>query len=168
MYKLALAALFASTLSTAASAATVDAFSLDVTSAAGTDSSIALDLGTTYTVTISGTFSLGRNETRHIADAEFFNLGTDPIAPLDATSSLEFGVGIDGADVDFGPFNAANIYSTTVVGDGGSINVFLQDSNYDDNTGSLRVEISVVPLPAGLALLLTGIAGLGIARRRAV
>ncbi len=153
--------------SSAASAAVVDAFSLDVTSAAGTDSSVTLDVGTVYHVTVSGRFFLGSNTQRHEADAEFFNLGSSPLNPLDGVTSTEIGVGIDGVDVDFGAFDPSSVYTTTVVGDGTTINLFFSDSNYGDNTGSLSVEIAVVPLPAGLALMLMGMGGLGLARRRA-
>ena len=155
--------------SSAASAAVVDVFSLDVTSAAGTDSSVTLDLGTEYSVTVSGRFFLGSNTTRHVADAEFFNLGSSPLNPLDDVTSAEIGVGIDGADVDFGAFDPSSVYTTTVVGDGTTINVFFNDTNYGDNTGSLSVEIAeiaVVPLPAGLALMLMGLGGLRLVRRR--
>jgi hypothetical protein len=149
-------------LSTAASAATViDSFTLDVTSAAGTDSGVVLAAGENYLLTVSGTFLLGNNPTRHIADAEFFNLGSTPLNPI-ATP----GVGVDGADVDFGPFNASHVYTTRIVGDGSTINVFFADSNYGDNSGSLEVSISTVPLPAGMALMLTGLGALGAARRR--
>ncbi len=149
-----------------ASAAVVDAFELDVTSAAGTDSSAVLADGQTYMLTVSGTFMIGSNQTRHVTDAEYFNLGSTPLNPLDRVVRRELGVGVDGADIDFGAYSADNVYSALITGDGSTINVFFADSNYRDNTGSLSVEISSVPLPAGAALLLTALGGLGIARRR--
>ncbi|MEM9699656.1 MAG: VPLPA-CTERM sorting domain-containing protein [Pseudomonadota bacterium] len=166
MFRIAAAAAAAAFFSTSAIAATVDTFALDVTSAAGTDSTVILETGKRYTVTVSGTMSLGSNATRHIADAEYFNLGSSPLAPLDFAGSQEIGVGIDGADVNFGGFNVSNVYTTTVFGDGTTLNVFFQDSNYADNSGSLDVEISLVPLPAGMALLVTGLAGFAAVGRR--
>lgn len=163
MLKIIATSALVSLMTTAASAAVVDAFNLDVTTAAGTDSTAILEVGHTYEIEISGTFRIGRNPTRHIADAEFFNLGSTPLAPIDTR-----GVGIDGVDVEFGPaFNPLHVYSTKIVGTGSTINLFFRDSAYRDNSGSLSVEISEVPLPAGLALMLTGLAGLGFARRKA-
>ena len=154
MFRIIATTAFVSLMATAGSAAVVDAFDLDVTTASGTDSTAILEIGQTYEIKVSGTFRIGNNPTRHIADAEFFNLGSTPLAPIDTA-----GVGIDGVDVEFGPaFNPLHVYSTRIVGTGSTINLFFQDSNYRDNSGSLAVEISAVPLPAGLALLLTGLA----------
>ncbi|WP_300030715.1 VPLPA-CTERM sorting domain-containing protein [uncultured Roseobacter sp.] len=166
MFKAVSATVAAVFLSTAATAATIDTFELDVTSAAGTDSNIVLELGQTYRLTVSGTFMLGSNPTRHVADAEYFNLGSDPLQPLDGTSSREIGVGVDGADIDFGEFRADRVYTALIQGTGSTINVFYSDNPLLDNVGSLRVEISAVPLPAGALLMLSGIAGLGVMRRR--
>ncbi|WP_298836460.1 VPLPA-CTERM sorting domain-containing protein [uncultured Roseobacter sp.] len=153
-------------ISTSASASTVDAFNLDVTTSTGTDSNIVLELGKTYRLTVSGTFSIGSNPTRHVADAEFFNLGSDPLVPLDRVRSREIGVGVNGMDIDFGAYSPDNVYSALIEGTGSTINVFFADSAYRDNSGSLRVEISTIPLPAGMLLLLSGLAGFGVMRRR--
>ena len=166
MYKLLTAAAFTGFLSSAASAAVFDAFSVDSADAAGTESSVILEAGRTYEITVSGTVTLGVDPSRHVADAEFFNLGSNPLVPLDFVGSQEIGIGVDGSDLDFGSFDPSNVYTATVVGDGSTINVFFQDSNYGDNSGSFSVEIAVVPLPAALLLMFTGIAGLGFTRRR--
>jgi hypothetical protein len=166
MFKTLTAAIAAVFISTAASAVTIDAFDLDVKNASGTDSTAVLALGQTYRITVSGTFTLGTNEIRHIADAEYFNLGSDPLVPLDRTSAREIGVGIDGVDIDFGAFNPSRVYTALIEGKGSTINVFYSDSPLSDNEGSLQVTISAVPLPAGILLMASGLAGFGLIRRR--
>ncbi len=178
MYKLISTIAVLSLSSTAASASTIDAFDLNTSSAAGTNSIAVLTLGQVYNLTVFGTFRVGSNNTRHIADAEYFNLGSSPFEPLDRTASLELGVGVDGIDIDFGAYSASNTYTSQIVGKGKNINVFFADSNYTDNVGNLKVElsnydepenapsISPVPLPAGLPLLLGGLGGLWFVRRR--
>lgn len=166
MKKIMTTAVAAAFMSTAASATVIDSFDLDVTDAAGTNSSAVLALGQTYRITVSGTFFLGGNESRHLADAEFFNLGSDPINPLDSVPAREIGVGVDGMDIDFGAFDPSNVYSALIEGTGSVINVFYSDSPLSDNTGSLQVELSAVPLPAGGLLLLSGFAGFAALNRR--
>jgi hypothetical protein len=43
---------------------------------------------------------------------------------------------------------------------------FINDSNFRDNKGGVSLQVSEVPLPAGVVLLLTGVGGLAIAKRR--
>jgi hypothetical protein len=163
MLKLTAAAFALSLFSTVASAATfIESFNVDVRSAAGTESTIALVAGRTYELTVSGRFTLGNNARRHISDAEYFNLGSTPLAPIKGNGL----VGLDGTLVDFGDFNPSSVYTTRFVGDGTTINVFVQDSRYNDNGGSLQASISAIPLPAGAVLLISALAGLGFARRR--
>ena len=167
MFKVITTALATSLLSTAASAAVVDAFELNVRSAVGTNSTAVLAVGKAYDLTVSGTFFLGTNRTRHLADAEFFNLGAVPSNPLDMAGSREIGVGVNGVDLNFGAFNPLSVYTARIYGGGNTINVFFADSAYGDNSGSLRITICEVPLPASSLLLLAGLGGLAAARRRA-
>lgn len=163
MFKIIAATAAISLFSTAASALTTESFLLDTSSAAGTDSTVVLEAGRAYDLTVSGTFYLGSNLSRHLADAEYFNLGGHP---LDRVRSLEIGVGVDGRDIDFGAFSGSNTYTARIFGDGSTINVSFFDSFYGDNRGSLNVTLASIPLPAGILLLLSGLAGLGIASRR--
>jgi len=89
----------------------------------------------------------------------------------DPNVGQEIGVGINGADIGWGPFAPSHIYSSIFSGLGSTINVFYQDSNYGDNVGDLQVKIELangvapIPLPAAAWLLLTGLAGIAGVRR---
>ena len=62
--------------------------------------------------------------------------------------------------------NGLNIWANSS-GPGGSYTGFLAGTaNYEGTTGSFTVTVAPVPLPAGLPLLLSGIAGIGLMVRR--
>ena len=122
-----------------------------------------LEAGVEYTLTISGSFFIG-GPGDGLADAEYYDLTN----PQDATSTLEIGIAIDGADVDFGDFNASSVYSTTIMGMGAAIALRYIDGNYADNSGSLSFSLEradPIPLPAG-ALLFAPVAAAGLISRR--
>ena len=163
MFKSLAAATAFTLIATAGSAAVIDAFSVNVRSIAGTNSTVALTAGKNYWLTVSGTFRVGNDPIRHLADAEYFNLGA---TPEDRVGNSEIGIGVDGRDVNFGPYRVSHVYRTQLIGDGTTINVFLQDLSYRDNSGSLMAEISTVPVPASGALLLSALGLAGLMRRR--
>lgn len=101
-----------------------------------------------------------------MADAEYFNLASNPLEPLDRVTANEVGVGVDGVDIDFGAYRADNVYTAEIIGKGEAINVFYSDVPLTDNVGSLQVTISAVPLPAGGLLLLTALGGFAFMRRK--
>ena len=137
-----------------------ETFNLDVTTANGTDSSVSLQSGIEYQIEVSGTFSIG---VTLLADAEYWDI---PDNPKD-TLFTDIGVRINGADINWGPFNSSNVYSTTFVGLGSPVNLTYNDNNnYSDNSGSLQVTISHVPEPTILALMGLGLAGIGFARKK--
>ena len=74
-------------------------------------------------------------------------------------SGIENGVGVFGVDGDKLSIGFLQVDKNTVLaffGDGRG------DVDYDD----MVIEISAIPLPAGMVLLLTGLGGLGVAARR--
>jgi hypothetical protein len=172
------------------SAATAD-FAIDVTDPAGTLSVEAggtpfvLDLGKTYLVTISGQLKFSRQENL-FADAEYkwgVDRGGNVVAIQDrigqGPANFDIGVTLDGAEIDWGPFDTSHVYSTLLPGTGAQLRVAFLDAAgaYGDNREStLRATIAEsvgggptltpVPLPAGLPLMAAGLGALGMLRLR--
>ncbi|MEM7178646.1 MAG: hypothetical protein AAGD47_08400 [Pseudomonadota bacterium] len=165
----------AAVLSGGAQAATiVDSFDLNVLDSSGTDTTAILADQEPYLLTVSGTFFIGSTGASPLGDAEFLNV-SNAGASLDfVVSDDDIGVGFNGVDIDFGAFRADGIYSAVVIGTGAIANIFYADTFYNDNSGSLQVLIetinggttAVVPLPAPVLLLLSGLGGLILLRRR--
>ncbi len=77
-------------------------------------------------------------------DAEFgFLLATpgDPNTLIDVFEGLDVGISIDGKAPNWGPYNLAHTYETTVVGHGRAVTLQLLDTQHSDNSGSLTVEV---------------------------
>lgn len=163
MRKLLLSAFSALIMSHAANAAVVDAFSIDGTTPTGTVSSIILEVGRLYEITVSGTIFIA---TGRLADAEYYQLSGsldwNDVRPPD------IGVQIDGLDVAWGDFDPSHNYTISFLGTGSAITMSFLDitGGYSDNSGSLAVSISAVPLPASALLMLGGLAALGAVRKR--
>lgn len=162
-------AVFAAIYSTAATAAVVDAFDLDVTTPAGTSSGVILEVGQTYEILVSGSFLIASPQPR-IADAEYFLTADGTPIDIRPISGEDIGVTIDGVAIDWGDYNSEHVYTTLITGTGSSVLLSFVDipNGYGDNVGSLQVMISAVPLPASGLMLLAGLVALRAKRRRAV
>lgn len=136
--------------------AIIESFDLNVLTSSGTNSSEILEIGTEYEIKVSGTFVIGSPVTG-IADAEYFDI---PNSPTDLFFG-DIGVQINGADIDWGPFNIDSVYTTSFIGLGDIINIsYFDGNNYGDNSGSLQIVISgpdtqQVPVKFGLMSYLT-------------
>lgn len=80
----------------------------------------------------------------HGQDAEYDFVFADPGNPAlvtDAVPGFDFGISIDGAAPNWGPYNVGHIYETQVAGAGRAATLRLIDSIYTDNSGSITVEV---------------------------
>jgi len=165
-----LAAAFAA-LPLAGNAAVVDAFDILANNPNCIQSNISFELGTEYTIEVSGQFIIDQGR---FADAEYFDIQT--ANPRDTSGGFDIGVQINETDIDWGPYAADNVYTYTTSDLSGIINMRLAEASvgaYSDNGGILRVQVSTepapvspVPLPAGMPLLLAGLGGFALMRRR--
>ena len=164
-----------------AQAALVENLTLDMNGGAGltgVNSTAVLSSGTTYQITVSGTFEIGCISNGPCpTDAEYYfpapnNVPDQPYTRtgFDSPAGLDVGVRINDVKIDWGPFNPLRVYSILFVGLDDTIKINYQDSNYADNVGALAISIetldAVVPIPAALPLFLSGLAVIGLLRRR--
>lgn len=103
---------------------------------------IKLELGKTYQFKTEGTINLGKwwqDGKPLIEDANFEyneNVKPQPLATL--KNSMNIPIGSD-------KYNADHIYfSTPFVAAQNAVHFWIYDTNYDDNSGSLKVQISQI------------------------
>jgi hypothetical protein len=105
---------------------------------------MALERDVDYQLRASGTYYFFFVKDQK-GDAEFhaFNVAS----PVDGESGIDVGLAIDDTVVDsvrtprWGPYNDAHVYQVDWRGEGRQITAQLHDGNYDNNVGTLTLEI---------------------------
>ncbi len=122
-----------------------------VPSDGSTVTSGVLDDGVTYFFEASGTYAYWPGASPYgIADAEYsyrpassygpgWVLGDDAFPPTYPAYSLD--INVNGSNVFWGNYNPAHVYTMPFIGTGSTVGFSIYDSNYDDNSGSLTVDI---------------------------
>ncbi len=134
-------------------------------------SAMTLGLGDSYLLEAIGTFSAGANIT---ADAEYASGPTSFVWQDEVEGYTSYGEGllevrVDGAFVEWGPYNPGHIYTLAYTGTGAPVSFDIYDIYGSNNTGALEVNIyqHVVPVPGAFLLgtFGTGLAGWFLRRR---
>jgi len=111
-------------------------------------STTVLSLGTTYKLRASGTCQVGTTDgvTPILSDAEYFDFG-DPKDIFMGDPPIDRGVAINDNVVDdvgppqWGAYAIGHVYEVDFVGLGATIDARFYDAAFDNNTGSITVEI---------------------------
>lgn len=126
----------------------LDTFTVPVDGTTAT-SAIILVAGLHYALVASGTFTAVPPAVDPLADAEYYDM-TDPIdgpKDIDTSSMIDFGLAIDQSTavatktVHWGAYRSDHIYTVDYVGTGTAITATLFDCCYNDNAGSLLLQI---------------------------
>lgn len=132
-------------------------------------SNVTLQMGFSYLLAASGTFSAGASIT---ADAEYSSGPTsyvwqEPVEGYEGYGNDLLDLRVDGAFVNWGPFNANHLYTRSVTGAGSTVAFDIYDIYSSNNQGALTVEIyQYVPAPGALLLGSMGAGVVGWLRRR--
>ncbi len=119
----------------------IETMTIDTTTTVPASSQTTLASGMTYHLRASGTFGCTYANTP--ADAEYWDVSP----PNDLASPVDFGLGIDDVTIDgtktphWGPYTSTHVYEVPYTGRGMPLRAVLYDSQYDNNTGTLTLEI---------------------------
>jgi hypothetical protein len=150
--------------------ALIDTLSVPATGGTIT-SNVTLQAGLPYLLAASGTFSAGANIT---GDAEYSSGPTsyvwqEPVEGYESYGNDLLDLRVDGAFVNWGPFNANHLYTRSIVGAGNKVAFDIYDIYSPNNQGALTVDIyAYVPAPGALLLGSLGVGVLGWLRGRRV
>ncbi|MCF2906658.1 VPLPA-CTERM sorting domain-containing protein [Octadecabacter sp. CECT 8868] len=134
------------------------------------------EAGATNTFTMEGnSFSTDSKFDYATLPGNLAEFSVDSLAGLlnfDFSTTVGGGKSVANGDANTSPLNFFATFGDGVTTSGKNLLLFFDDTGknaiagIDDNHDDLVVMVSVVPLPAGVLLLLTGVGGLGVASRR--
>lgn len=112
---------------------------------AGVDTTAVLEDGKQYQLRASGTFDYS-SDIYDEADAEWFEKSGGWIKGetgvyADKTNVIDVSVNGDPANDDWGDYNPAHEYTMNYIGAGSVLHLYIFDTNYTDNSGSIHVDI---------------------------
>ncbi len=127
-----------------ASWVTIETLDVPVNFGAQVTSLTTLQAGTEYHLRVSGTFVV-QNDVVPPTESDGEWWGFD--APMDGVPGVDIGMGIDDATIDatrtpaWGPYAPNHVYEVSWIGSGAPISANIHDGRYDNDSGSLTLEI---------------------------
>lgn len=122
----------------------VDTVEVPADSASGATSTTPLESGKTYILEVSGTFDAAAGIT---ADAEYSSGPTsyvwqEPVEKYESYGVNLLDLKVDGAFVDWGPYDSSHVYTLLYPGTGSTVSFLIYDlAPYSNNSGFLTVDI---------------------------
>lgn len=174
MKRLVVGAAVAACFSSVAQAAVLGVFDVDGSNSSAVDTGLILENGVEYTLQVTGAVNTRTDLADGVwVDADWGFRQSDPSTHWDTSSSgFDYGLSINNATPDWGPFSLDHAYTMTVFGDGTSLTYQFLLTAYANSEGFLKLTVLgpdgslSMPIPPAAFLMLGGIAGLGAAAKR--